>query len=357
MSYKLFLEGRIWHYRFQIGRKRIQKSTRETSRAKADIVAQRAYDDARVRTNGGKPVPTLVELIRGWQAVHTPVISTAHARSVDTFARLHLYDLGAMRINTLTTSHVELARNEHLLTHAPASANHWLRILKLVVNWAVKSEVIVRLPWRVRMLKLQKRPRTILPLDVAAMWFDAVDRGTPKTPGIGIAVRLMLFLGLRASEATSARWEWVDWARSTYTPGVTKGREAEPLRMSSWLADYLKPIRKTEGLIAAKPDGTGFPAGFARDAMIVANDACSTKGITPHRLRGTIATLMSESGVPIQTIQAFLRHKSPLTTMSYLERNNDTVTRAQNDIASKIWNRWRESGGTQESKLTGDGIP
>ncbi len=167
----------------------------------------------------------------------------------------------------------------------------------------------------------------------------------------------MLFLGLRASEATSARWEWVDWERSTYTPGVTKGREAVPLSMPAWLVEYLTPLRKTEGLIAAKPDGTGFPSGFAREAMIAANVACSTEGITPHRLRGTIATLMSESGVPIQTIQAFLRHKSHLTTMSYLERNNDTVIRAQNDIASKIWEGWRESGAPPASAPTGDCTP
>ncbi|MES2319987.1 MAG: site-specific integrase [Pseudomonadota bacterium] len=352
MSFKLFKVKGIWHYRFQVARARVQRSTREKVKGRAEAAAQRAYDAAVVRTNGGNPVPTLAELIGEWQAVHyAPVISAAHARSVDTFARLHLHDLGDLPITAITTERVERARNEHLKTHRPASANHWMRILKLLVNWAVKRKIIMVLPWKVVPLKLQKRPRVILPVAVAAAWFAAIDKAA-REPGAGVAVRLMLFLGLRESESTSACWDWIDWERATYTPGKTKGKEAEPLPMPAWLVDYLQPLRRDSGLIAAKKNGDSFPPGFARKAMLTANDSCKTRGITPHRLRGTIATLLSEAGVPIQTIQKFLRHKSPMTTMAYLEKNMDLAASAQNKITAQIGMVWRKSGEQQESVPT-----
>ena len=38
-----------------------------------------------------------------------------------------------------------------------------------------KREILAASPWRVKMLKVQKKPRPFLPIDVARTWFDAVD--------------------------------------------------------------------------------------------------------------------------------------------------------------------------------------
>jgi integrase/recombinase XerC len=174
--------------------------------------------------------------------------------------------------------------------------------VKLLTMWAVKRCMLAAMPWHLSMLKVQKRPRSILPLAAARTWFAAVDETTKHTSGIGAAVRLMFGLGLREGEAISARWEWIDWARKTYTPAITKGREAEPVPMASWLREHLEARWQPAGLIVAKPDGKSFASGFARQAIRRANDTCAIKGITPHRLRGTFATLMSGAGVLIQTV-------------------------------------------------------
>jgi integrase len=355
MSYQLFRAGtgKAWHYRFQVAGARTQRSTRETAKGRAEKIAQKAYDDAIVRANGGQPVPTLRELLADWLLIHRPVASAAHIRSVETFARLHLYDLGDKPVGAISTTDVELARNAHLESHEPSSANHWLRILKLITLWAVKREIIPARPWKVEMLKVQKRPRAILPLDVARTWFEAVDKAAVRSPGVALAVRLMFGLGLRESESATARWEWIDWQRLTYTPGITKGREAEPVPMPAWLVEHLVPLRRDEGLIAPRADGSQLPAGCSRGAMRIANAACSIKGITPHRLRGTFATLLSEAGVPIQTIQKVLRHKSPMTTMAYLEKNLDTAAQAQNRIGQKIGFMRRESGAVHQTNPDG----
>jgi integrase len=336
MGATLFKVGKTWHYRFQVDGQRVQRSTRQTIKGRAEDIARQAYDAAVARANGGEPVPTLRQLASMWLNIHRPVASAHHTRSVETFARLHLYDLGERRIDDILTQHVELARIEHLKERKPATANHWLRILKLLTMWAVKRGILARCPWKVAMIKVQKRPRAVLPVDVAKRWLEEVDRAARATPGVGTAVRLMFGLGLREGESASARWEWIDWQRATYTPGITKGREAEPVPLPAWLREHLEPQRRVEGLIVCKADGQPFGPGFARNAMRQANAACKVNGITPHRLRGTFATLLSEAGVPIQTIQKVMRHKSYTTTMGYLEKNFDTAASAQNRIGEKV---------------------
>ncbi len=336
MSYVLTKRGSVWHYRFQIGGLRIQRSTREIVKRKADAVAEKAYTHAKMAARNEQPIPTLSQLIESWLDLHRNTASNHHIRSVDTFKRLHLYKLGKVRIDGLTTEMVEQTRLRHLKTHSRASTNHWLTILKLLVNWAVKREVILFLPWKVPLLKLQKKPRATLSITQSSAWLYAIDHYRAGAPHISIACRLMFGLGLRESETLTARWEWFDWPRATYTPGITKGKEADALPVPAWLMEYLTPMRKPSGLIIISRKGRKAPhPGSTRPALKYANRACSTPGITPHRLRGSYATLLSEQGLPIQTIQALLRNKDYRTTMKYVEKNMDTATRAQDAIAKR----------------------
>lgn len=351
MSIDVFKVGSTYHYRFQVKPfPRQQRSTRLRNRRLALEVAERAYVDAITRANGGEPVPTLAALLADWLAVRGAHSSAHHVRSVKTFAKLHMHGLSDVRIDQLGTDAVERARGKHLADHNHASTNHWLRILKLLVSWAVRRKILPRLPWDVTMLPVQKRPRAILPMSAVTMWFAAVDAATGRAPYVSTAVRLMLLLGLRESEVITARWEWFDWERGTYTPGETKGNEADALPLFDWLIAELAPLKRIEGLVVCMPDGAPVAPGFSRRAIRAANAACSVKGITPHRLRGTIATVLSEAGTPVQSVQAYLRHKDIRTTMVYLEKNMDHLTKAQAKIAQKAGLTWRKSGEDLQSE-------
>ncbi|MDR5777355.1 MULTISPECIES: tyrosine-type recombinase/integrase [unclassified Caballeronia] len=336
MSYRLFRIGKIWHYRFQLNGARVQRSTRESVKHKAEAVAARAYNDVKLWSRGCEPVPTLRDLFVKWIAANEPVVSNAHIKSMRTVARLHLYELGDVSVDQLTNGAIEQARIEHLKTHSRASANHWLKSIKVVCNWAVRRNILPMVPWSVKLIKLQKRPRTTLPASMASKWLIEVDAAAARQPGVSIAVRLMLGLGLREMETITARWEWLDWERGTYTPGRTKGREADPVPVPQWLLDYLHPMRHACGLIVTRKSGEAFKAGFTRRAMFAANAACEVVGLTPHRLRGTFATLLSEQGVPIQTIRRVMRHKDARTTMVYLEADLGSVVDAQARLSERM---------------------
>jgi len=335
MGPRLFRVGTVWHYRFQIGGQRIQRSTKHQIYADALAIARAAFQSACVTAghNSTHSIPTLAQLAQAWIDAHLAISSTSHVSGVDAFRRLHLYGLRDTPIVRLTTANVEEARNLHLQTHAPSSANQWARIIRLLANWAVHRGLISHVPFKVKMLKIQRRPRATLPVDLSQRWLGAVD--TIASEPVRLAIRLMLGMGLRESEAASARWEWLDLGRQTYTPGRTKGREADPVPVPSWLADYLRPLRQPTGPMVARHDGRQFARGFTR-ASIKAANACTGIGqITPHRLRGTFATLLSENGAPVQVIQRVMRHKSPLTTIGYLEADMTHAARAQARIAEQ----------------------
>ncbi|QNB10896.1 site-specific integrase [Paraburkholderia tropica] len=335
MKVRLFRVGSVWHYRFQVDGRRIQRSTRLLAYGDALAVAQAAYQSASAVANHFpvRPALTLAQLAKAWIDSHAAIASASHLNGVDAFRRLHLYDLGETAIDRLTTASVEDARNKHLRTHSPSSVNHWSRIIRLLCNWAVHRGLIGQVPFKVKMLKIQRRPRATLPVALARQWLEAVD-AVASNP-VRVAIRLMLGMGLRESEAASARWEWLDLVRQTYTPGRTKGREADPVPVPAWLADYLRPMRQSTGLMVARPDSRAFARGFTRATIKTANAHTGIGEITPHRLRGTFATLLSENGAPVQVIQRVMRHKSPLTTMGYLEVDLVHAARAQALIAEQ----------------------
>lgn len=335
MVVNLFKVGTVWHYRFQIDGKRLQRSTGETDRQGAERIAERAYRQAKLWARGSKEMPTLSELVRQWLAVHQPTASRAHIKVVDTFGRLHLHGLSDVPIDELTTDRVELGRVKHLKTHAPASANQWLKVLRLLCNWAVRRGILPAMPFHVSVLKVQKKPRAILPVKLVQDWLAAIDDRAGDRDTVPTAVRLMIGMGLRESETRTARWEWFDWERATYTPGQTKGREADPIPAPDWLLDYLAPRRQTDGLLLVRPNGKPYGPAFTRSALLAANTAVHAPHVTPHRLRATFATLLSEAGVPVQNIQRALRHKSLMTTSAYLEVNMDTVAQGQKRIAER----------------------
>ncbi|AMM13334.1 integrase [Burkholderia sp. PAMC 28687] len=333
MSVNLFRIGRVWHFRYTVDGKRVQRSSRSTQYARAEKVAQAAYREASLWARNGRVIPTLRELVSQWLQAHDNVVSRSHISGVETFGRLHLYGLGDTLIDELTTASVEQARNQHLETHAATTANHWCRTIRLLCNWAVHREVIPAVPFKVRMIKVQKKARATLPHDLTAQWLKAIDETAP--PGIQLAVRLMLGMGLRESEAASARWENCDWLRMSYTPPKTKGREADPVPMPIWLCDYLRPLRKITGPMIVKPDGRQYGRGFTRASIHAATQHVGIDRITPHRLRASFATSLSYAGVPVQAIQRAMRHKNVATTVNYLEVDMNSVAIAQQRIAEQ----------------------
>jgi integrase/recombinase XerC len=338
-------------FRFTIpGLPRSQRSTKESKVEAAWAKAKDAYEVAKLRARGDEPEPTLRGLVEQWVEAHTLGWSPSHCANVDRFGRLHLGALADVRISEVTTRMVEEARNEFLGTHEKSSANQWITYLKLVFRWAIDRRMIRQVPWKLGELKFKKRGKPRLSSESTEGWLGEVDALTEHDPGVGLVIRLMVGIGLRNSEARGARWEWLDLERAEYTPGDTKGGEAVPRPLPAWLLEDLRSMAKQCGPMV--PTNSGKVVTPGRVQRII-DKACQSMGIqrlTPHRLRHTYATWLSEEGVPIQDIQAVLGHKDITTTAIYLGVDLSRVRKAQDNLALRLDLGRRKVGGVSTSK-------
>lgn len=320
----------VYVFRFQKGgkRNRRQRSTGEKNREVAWRIATKALAEAKVRQRGETPVCTVRELVGIWLEDNPPPQkSKAYIRSMDTLCRLHLYTLAEMPVDLVAEKDIKVARTTYIRDgHGLASANHWLRLMKALFRYAWRElKMLDRMPWAVARLKPQEPVRPILPPGKTLAWFAAVDAcGRPE---VSLAVRLMWGLGLRESEALGARWEWLDLEQGIYTPGKTKNDRAEPVRLRRALREYLAPLAKPRGLMIAKADGTRWAPGLCRTIMRRANVTCGTEGLTPHRLRGTFATLLMQR-LPPKEVQEQMRHQHVTTTLIYTSKDYTLVDKA-----------------------------
>ena len=282
-------------------------------------------------------LPTLYKVYEDWKTEMTSTASPAHMKSVDSYFRLHIAPhLGILKLNQVSTAQVEKCRATYLDgggTHG--GANSLLIALNALFGWAIRHRLIATKPYAVKKLKVQRKPRPVLPGGLAPKFLTAIDRAT--NVHVRAAVRMMVGLGLREDEALTARWEWLDTHRATYTAGKTKGREAVALDVPDWLLAYLKGLRpkKAEGLMFPAEDGEPHRAGFTRKAVARASKAVGLK-LTPHRLRATFATLHSDAGTAPAEIQRMLRHKNITTTQRYIETGRRGMETAQRRVAEMM---------------------
>jgi len=321
----------IYHARFTIGGKRHKQTTGTKIKGQAEAEAVRIWTEATTRAEGREPVRTVVATLTLWLEAHSRTASIGHYRNVSTW---NPCGLEKVMLDRCTTELVEMARERFAEGRKPATVNAWMRTLNLLGGWAIERGMIQVRPWKLKMEKIQKAPRKTLPAGLVKPWIEAAEANAFKSNRwqIGTALRLMIGLGLREQEALGARWEWLDWERKTYTVGKAKGFEARTIPVPEWLMLWLEPMKLDLGLVL----GTARPAGFCRKAIAGANSKCKTPGISPHRLRGTFATLHSEAGTPIQVIQSMLGHKSATTTMLYLESHQEKATEQQAIVAEKM---------------------
>jgi integrase len=219
---------------------------------------------------------------------------------------------------------------------SPVTVNDMLKILKLLVNFAVKQGHLKSLPFKVDFLRVQEKPRPTLAAPKVQEFLAGVDRTTGSIH-VRVMLRVMVGLGLRESEVLGMRWEWFDVENQTYTVGKAKGKEARVLPVPVWLwsAVHAMPKVLSEWVFPAE-DGKPHRPQFCKKAL---KRVCLDLGlgnVTQHRLRATFATLHSEAGTPIPEIQGMLGHKNVATTMIYVETSPEAKRQAQETLRRKL---------------------
>lgn len=204
----------------------------------------------------------------------------------------------------------EFSRPDRL---GPSVAAKTLRIFRAIYNFAeVTNEDLPRNPAdRLTKLRLWYRDRRrtgYIQPDQMAHWYRAVMQ-LPSDAGRDY-MRLLLFTGMRRSEAASLRWEHVDFSRRIFMVPITKNGDPLVLPMSRFVCDLLK---ERQGKTA--DSDFVFPAesatGFLQEPKkwVAAVSQASGVKVTLHDLRRTFATVAETLNVGQRTIQRLLNHR------------------------------------------------
>lgn len=271
----------------------------------------------------------------------------AYVREVTLFAA---WVDDAATIADITTPALEdyqTARSEW----APATINRALSAIRSYCRWSIKEGYRADDPTLdVEWLDLGEPHPRALRVEELARLSAIFDRPLPQTEPERWyrardvrAIMLMLYAGLRLSEAATARWRDLDLYANGGRGSLTvfgKGNKRRVLGVHRRLRVALLAVPEHERIgkdaIAGKLDGT--PLKYKSMAHIFERwlQEDEQLDISAHQLRHSFATEMLRGGANLREIQTALGHASLETTMRYLRIDPDQTQGA----IDRIPDRW-----------------
>lgn len=150
-------------------------------------------------------------------------------------------------------------------------------------------------------------------------------------------VYLMLYSGLRLSEAAGLNWDSVDLsAKKIFVSArFAKGGKERSLTIHDKLLQILAgvPISERHGPVIGRSDGQHLTAkGMGKIFSNWLQDELNFSKIHAHRLRHSFACLMLWNGATLKDIQDLLGHSQLGTTQWYLEADEQSKANSINRI-------------------------
>lgn len=211
-------------------------------------------------------------------------------------------------------------RHRDLGEKSHARANNSLRVLRALFNHAkakyedTKGNPVIifnpvdRISETRAWYKIERRKTLIKPHQLSD-WYKATLQLKAETTRDYL--HLILFTGLRRSEASGLRWDNVDLIDKTLTVKDTKNHEDHTLPLSNYLFDLLS--QRYEDRI----NDYVFPSDSVRGYLIEPKTALkkvsdlSKVEFTLHDLRRTFITIAESLDIPAYALKRLLNHKDP----------------------------------------------
>ena len=290
--------GRFWHYSLKVNGQRVHGSTRATDIATArTVLEEKRKELLNEQLDRPTRIVTVKELVQEWLKVHQATFSKGHLVSAECALRRWVLPLvGGLPVKRMTTQEATEVRSNMLAKGCSATyANNTFRTLKAVCQYGVRVHYLQGSPFTLSKLRVQKKPRPVVPVVKIQEFFVAVD-GTARNTQIHVLVRAMVGLGLREAEALGMRWEWFDMNRQTYTVGKAKGKEARVLPVPDWLWNAILTMPKTvsEWVFPAE-DGKPHRAQFCKKPLQRVCTKLGLGNVTHQRYRARCVNRLHRS--------------------------------------------------------------
>lgn len=221
----------------------------------------------------------------------------------------------------------DMVANLHrqLGSRSKARANIAMRVLRALFNFAageyedengkslILENPVSRLSHTRAWYRVERRKTVIKAYDLQ-QWYQAVLNVRSEFDGYkGSAVcdylLLILFTGLRRTEAATLRWENIDFKAKSFTVLETKNHEQHTLPLSNFLYDLLmKRYEDAYSEFVFPGDGK---RGYIIEPRKTMNKIIEKSGVnfTLHDLRRTFITIAESLDIPAYALKRLLNHK------------------------------------------------
>lgn len=259
----------------------------------------------------------------------------------------------------LTLREIGVARCDQFLKRLAkdsySKAKHARVVLRLALALAVRHEVLLRNPVDhvARLHRDARMPDAFTPEEITAIraaiayWEAGRDISGPKPDGqLGAIIEVMLGTSARIGEVLAIRRRDIDLSvpsvRITGTIISPKGelttrqdhpkiaRSRRTIQLPGFAANAVQ--RRTKELNTIDPDAllfcsrecTPLTTNNVRRQLRHVMNLAGIEGVTPHKFRRTVATMINESA-GVELASQLLGHTDPSITIKHYIRRNETV--------------------------------
>jgi len=350
-----FPGSKVWNFQFRYKGTRYTGSTGCTAKGQAEAWLRNFRTETENKVDDaakGIRNDTVKELLEDWKRHHTGSNLTRVSRDwrlhvPSTFQAKLAKEVTAGDIEEIRTVYLhgtslrnlhyqeQMSKNQRVIKPKPHNnngANKLVTNINLVFGWAVKTSRLKELPYvPLAPLVEQQAPKTYITKQQVESYLEEIDRS--RNLHVMVMVRAMLYLALREDEARQLRWRTFNADRTFYQPWDTKTGTIVNLPVKSDLRTLLNLLREEvpeecEWVCPAE-DGQPHRQQITTKAIKRAAVAIGLPGLTPHKMRGSCATIMARDGVSAFAIRKFGRWKRMETVEKYVEMVDGDLRDAQ----------------------------
>ena len=222
---------------------------------------------------------------------------------------------------------------------APQTVKHVLMLLKRLLHFAVRKELVEALPGRlhITMPTVDNTVTENLSPDEVRRLLRALDEEADQH--LASLVRLALFTGMRRGALLHLRWADLDFDRGfiTLRGEIAKKGKTETIPMNEQARIILASLERTESsFVFPGRSGNSPRANISALLRRVRDKAGLPTTFRPlHGLRHSFASWLASSGqVSMYELQKLLTHSSPQMTQRYAHLHDDALRRASGVAAT-----------------------
>lgn len=281
-----------------------------------------------------------------WEQHYWPYISNRKRSkgNDEEMHRLRIKDrFGHLKLNQFTRKAVQKfhndLRDEGL---APATCDHYLKLLRQALNVAVEFELLGSNPIsKVKLFNIDNQQERIMSPEELAQLMAVLNKPDKKGRVARLVCKFLIHTGARVNEALNAKWSDIDRKNRTWLiqASNSKSMRRRSLPLSDGaisVLDELESEGKTVWIFtSSRGDGLQRMTTINKCWQRSRKQA-GLEHVRIHDLRHQFASHLVNSGRTLYEVQQILGHSDPTVTQRYAHLSSSSLQDAANAASDQV---------------------